>query len=70
MPVALIGKARRIWRSGKHLIARDVIVPVSLRFDRSVLDVDARGAVAYQTSVPPAGEAPFMFILKGAMTEL
>ncbi|KAK8849581.1 hypothetical protein IAR55_004916 [Kwoniella newhampshirensis] len=26
--------------------------------------------IAYQTAPPPAGEAPFLYILKGAMTEL
>lgn len=26
--------------------------------------------VAYQTTAPPAGSGPFLYILKGAMTEL
>lgn len=27
-------------------------------------------SVAYQTAPPPAGEGPFLYIIKGAVTEL
>jgi hypothetical protein len=42
----------------------------TLHCDMAYLDRANESIVAYQGNIPPAGDAPFVYILKGAVTEL